>query len=174
MWIWLCIIVGSVILDQVTKWLAVTFLAGGDSVTVIPSVFRFTYVENDGAAFGMLDDHRWVFMVVSSVAIVGLLVFLWKFAPDSVWVKIGLSFIIGGGIGNMIDRVALGYVIDFLDFCAFPKIWPWVFNVADSFVCVGGGIVFVWCLVSIVMEAKQKKTAPSNAPEAEGSDKEES
>ena len=128
---------------------------------MIPSVFRFTYVENDGAAFGMLDDHRWIFMVVSSVAIVGLLIFLWKFSPDSKWVKVGISLIIGGGIGNMIDRLALGYVIDFLDFCAFPKVWPWVFNGADSFVCVGGGIVFVWCLVSIIQEAKQSKQKQS-------------
>ena len=161
MWIWLCIIAVCVGLDQLTKWLAVTFLAKGESVTVIPSVFRFTYVENDGAAFGMLDDHRWIFMVVSSVAIVGLLIFLWKFSPDSKWVKVGISLIIGGGIGNMIDRLALGYVIDFLDFCAFPKVWPWVFNGADSFVCVGGGIVFVWCLVSIIQEAKQNKQKQS-------------
>ncbi|MBR2353299.1 MAG: signal peptidase II [Clostridia bacterium] len=157
MWIWLCIIVGSVGLDQLTKWLAVTFLMGKKSVDLIPSVFRFTYVENDGAAFGMLDDHRWIFMVISTVAIVGLLVYLLKFAPDSKWVKVGLSLVIGGGIGNMIDRVALGYVIDFLDFCAFPNLWPWVFNVADSFVCVGGGIIFVWCICSMIQEVKQNK-----------------
>ena len=157
MWIWLCVIAGGVIVDQLTKWLAVCFLMGKDSFVLIPSVFRFTYVENDGAAFGMLDDHRWVFMVISTVAIVGILVFLWKFAPDSKWVKLGLALIVGGGIGNMIDRVALGYVVDFLDFCAFPKLWPWVFNVADAFVCVGGGIVFVWCVVSLWKEARENR-----------------
>ena len=157
MWIWLCVIAGSVVLDQLTKWAAITFLKGGESFSVIPSVFRFTYVENDGAAFGMLDDQRWVFMLVSSVAIVGLLIFLWKFAPDSLWAKAGIAMIIGGGIGNMIDRVALGYVVDFLDFCAFPEIWPWVFNVADAFVCVGGGIVFVWCVCSMIAETRQAK-----------------
>ena len=156
-WIWISVIVLGVILDQVSKWLTVAFLTDGVSVNVIPGVFRFTYVENRGAAFGMLDEHRWVFMVISTLAIVGLLIYLWKFAPPSRWVGCALSLVISGGIGNMIDRVRLGYVIDMLDFCAFPKLWPWVFNVADSFVCVGGGILFVWCVVMIFKEEKNKK-----------------
>ncbi len=170
MWIWLCVIAGGVILDQLTKWLAVTYLMGRDSFVLIPSVFRFTYVENDGAAFGMLSDNRWVFMVISTVAIVGLLVFLWKFSPDSRWIKAGLALIISGGIGNMIDRVALGYVIDFLDFCAFPRLWPWVFNLADSFVCVGGGIVFVWCAVSLIAEARQNRAKKQEESSSDGED----
>ena len=168
MWIWICLIAGSVILDQVTKRLAVAFLTDGVSVNVIPNVFRFTYVENRGAAFGMLDEHRWVFMVISTVAVIGLFVYLWKFAPPSPWAKASLAMIIGGGIGNMIDRVALGYVIDFLDFCAFPKIWPWVFNVADAFVCVGGGILFVWCLIMLIKETKEAKVKKENAPSGDG------
>ena len=70
MWIWIAIIVGAVALDQGTKWLAVTFLEKGSPVEVIPGVFQFTYVENRGAAFGMLSNHRWVFMVISVLAIV--------------------------------------------------------------------------------------------------------
>ncbi len=169
MWIWICVIAGSVLLDQVTKRLAVAFLTDGASVDVIPGIFRFTYVENRGAAFGMLADHRWVFMIISTLAIVGLFVYLWKYAPASPWARCALAMIIGGGIGNMIDRVALNYVIDFLDFCAFPEIWPWVFNVADAFVCVGGGILFVWCAVALIREQKnQKKGAAENAePEDE-------
>ena len=70
----------------------------------------------------------------------------------------------------MIDRVRLGYVIDFLNFCAFPNLWMWIFNVADAFVCVGGGILFVWCLVSIVQEgkaAKEKKSAKASSAQIE-------
>ena len=124
----------SVIFDQVTKFLAVRHLYGNEPVDVIDGVFRFSYVENRGAAFGMLGEHRWVFMVISTVAIVGLLVYLFKFAPKNRLLSIGLSLVVGGGIGNMIDRIRLGYVVDFLttEFMDFP-----IFNVADIFVTLG-------------------------------------
>lgn len=157
MWIWIGIIAVCVALDQVSKWLAIVCLTDGESVNVIRGVFRFTYVENRGAAFGMLSDHRWIFMLVSCVAIVGLLIYLWKYAPNSKWVKAALSLVIGGGIGNMIDRIARNYVVDFLDFCAFPNLWPWVFNLADAFVCVGAGILLVWCLWALVKEFRASK-----------------
>ncbi len=154
MWIWLGVIALTVILDQISKVLAVTYLMGEPPVSVIPYLLRFTYVENDGAAFGMLDDRRWVFMIISSIAIVGLLIYLWRFAPDSPWVRCGLSLIIGGGVGNMIDRVRLGYVVDFID---FYTIWQFVFNLADSFVCVGAAILFVWCLWAMIQEYREEK-----------------
>lgn len=157
MWIWLCVIAASVIADQVTKLLTVANLTEGQSVALIPEVLHFTYVQNEGAAFGMLADHRWVFMVISSVAIVALGIYLWKFRPESAWACTALSLIIGGGIGNMIDRVRLPYVIDMIDFCAFPSLWMWVFNVADACVCVGAGILLVWLVVSMILEAKQEK-----------------
>ena len=144
MWIWILVILASVAVDQVTKQLAVRFLAEGNSVEVIPGIFRFTYVENRGAAFGMLADHRWVFMIISTVAIAALLVYLWKFRPASKWACVALSLIIGGGIGNMIDRVALGYVVDMFDLLLFE--YP-VFNLADCFVVVGailGSIYYLW------------------------------
>ena len=67
MWLWILIIIGSIWLDQLTKWLAVTLLQGNPSVPIIPEVFQLTYLENPGAAFGMLADHRWVFMIISTV-----------------------------------------------------------------------------------------------------------
>ena len=159
MWLWLLISLGVVVADQLTKWLTVSFLEVGESVAVIPSVLNFTYVQNRGAAFGMLADRRWVFMIISTLAIGALIFYLWKFRPDSPWGCVALSLIIGGGIGNMIDRVALSYVIDFIDFCALGDLWVWVFNVADACVCVGGGILFVWCLVSIIRDARAPKAA---------------
>ena len=116
--VWLCIIAGSIVLDQVTKLLVVRYLMDNSPVTVIDGVFRFSYVENPGAAFGSLSEHRWVFMVISTVAIIGLLAYLiWRKPKDRLF-GVALSLVIGGGIGNMIDRVRLGYVVDFLDFCA--------------------------------------------------------
>ena len=64
--------------------------------------------------------------------------------------------VLGGGVGNMIDRIFLGYVIDFLDFCAFPNLWMWVFNVADAFVCIGAAIVVLSLLIDIVKDSKKK------------------
>ena len=120
-------------------------------------------VENDGAAFGMLDDHRWVFLVLSTVTIIALSYYVCKYRPKSKWVMTSLILIIGGGIGNMIDRVLLGYVIDFIDFCAFPNLWKWVFNIADSCVCVGTGILMVWLIMDTVkayrLERAQKEAA---------------
>ena len=74
-----------------------------------------------------------------------------------------LILICGGGIGNMIDRIRLGYVIDFLDFCAFPNLWMWVFNVADACVCVGAGILMVWLVISMIQDSKKEKAAKMNA-----------
>ena len=152
-------------LDQLTKYLVVSNMALHESIDIIPGVFRFTYIQNDGAAFGSLDNARWVFMVLSIVAIIGILVYMfWKKPQDKLMLS-ALILIVSGGIGNMIDRIALGYVIDFIDFCAFPKIWMWVFNVADSFVCIGAGLLILWLVLDMIREhkaerAKKAQTAP--------------
>ena len=161
MWIWCLIIAAVVVADQITKQIVVTHLEVGESVDLIPGVFRFTYVQNEGAAFGMLSQHRWVFMVISTVAIVALFVYLWKYRPQSRFACAGLAMVVGGGIGNMIDRCYLTYVIDFLDFCAFPKVWMWVFNVADACVCVGGAMLLLWCVVELIRESRKGKEAPA-------------
>ena len=166
MWIWIVVIVASVFADQLTKQLVVNFLDREEPFDVIEGVFRFSYVENRGAAFGMLDDHRWVFMIVSTVAIVGIIFYMWKFCRDSKLLCLGLSLIVGGGIGNMIDRIFLGYVIDFLDFCAFPNLWMWVFNVADAFVCVGAAIVVLSLLIDIVKDSKKKSEVKTEEKES--------
>jgi len=155
--IWILIIAGTVLLDQISKLLVAAFLDRDQPFDLIKGVFRFSYVENDGAAFGSFDDSRWVFMIASTVLIIGLFIYLWKFRPESKLACVSMSMIIGGGIGNMIDRIRLGYVIDFLDFCAFPNLWKWVFNIADAFVCVGCGMLCLWCIISTVKEYKEEK-----------------
>ena len=98
-------------------------------------------------------------MTLSCVAIVALSYYLYKTHKTSVLQNVAVAFIIGGGIGNMIDRVLLGYVIDFIDFCAFPKIWYYTFNVADSFVCIGAGLMIFYLLRDIIREVKAEKAA---------------
>ena len=152
----------AVVLDQVTKYAVVANIALGESVDLIPGVLRFTYIQNDGAAFGSLDDARWVFMVLSTVFIVAILGYMFWKKPQNKLLLSALILITGGGIGNMVDRILLGYVIDFIDFCAFPKIWMWVFNVADSFVCVGAGLMMLSVILEIVEESKKKKEKQEN------------
>lgn len=166
--IWFAVAALSVVIDQITKVLAVKYLADG-SVTVIPGVLNFTYVENDGMALGLMDDQRWIFMTLSTVAIVGLTVYMIGWKPKSKFACAALALIIGGGVGNMIDRffytgiqgdtIGEKVVRDFIDVRMFGELWPWVFNVADSCVCVGGAMLFLWCVVSIFKEAKAEKLA---------------
>ena len=154
---WLIIMAALVVADQVSKLMVVRLLKPVGSVDIIPRVLRFTYVENEGAAFGMLSEHRWVFMVISVVAIVALLIYLWKFRPNSILACMAISMIAAGGVGNMLDRAYLGYVVDFIDFCAFPTLWMWVFNVADACVCVGGALLVLWLIISSVADYKKDK-----------------
>jgi len=156
MWLWILIIIASIWLDQLTKWLAVTFLQGNPSVPIIPEVLQLTYLENRGAAFGMLQDQRWVFLVISTVGILAVLLYLLIKRPTSKLLCTSLAFIVGGGIGNMIDRVLLGYVVDFIDFCLINFA---IFNIADSFVCVGAGMLALWVILDTAMEEKRKKAA---------------
>ncbi len=137
------IMVVVIVLDQVTKWLAVEFLTKVETVPIIEDILHLTYIENSGAAFGMLKNNRWVFLVISTVAIIGLIIYLIKYPPKNKWLLFGLSFIVGGGIGNMIDRIGLGYVVDFIDFRAINFA---VFNTADSFVCIGAALVLIYVL----------------------------
>lgn len=150
----IAIIAGVIGLDQLTKWLAVVNLQGEPSFPLWPEVLHFTYVENTGMAFGMLKNHRWVFMVFSTISIIALLVYLFRFRPQSRWMQVSLAFIIGGGIGNMIDRIILGYVIDFIDFTLINFA---VFNIADSFVCIGAGMMIVYLVIDLIREIKLEK-----------------
>lgn len=148
------IIILGIILDQLTKWLSVTFLAKVNTVPLISGVLHLTYVENRGAAFGMLSGHRYVFMILSTVMIVGLLIYLYMGLAENKLYAISISMIISGGIGNMIDRIALGYVVDFIDFRLINFA---VFNGADSFVCVGAGLLVLALILDIVKENKSEK-----------------
>jgi signal peptidase II len=149
------LMVSIVFADQLTKWLAVINLKGEESFPFWEGVFHFTYVENRGSAFGMLKDHRWVFMTASTVIIIAsLFIFFYYYKKLTPLMRWAIAFIVAGGIGNMIDRVFLGYVVDFLDFTLIDFA---VFNVADSFVCIGAGLLFLWYLFDIVNEFRMKK-----------------
>ena len=120
----------AVALDQISKYAATQFLQGKPSVVVIDGALSLTYATNRGAAFSMLSDHRWVFLSLSAIAIVAILAVIWIFRRSHALFGVALGMILGGGVGNMIDRVVQGEVVDFIHvtFIDFP-----VFNVADCF-----------------------------------------
>lgn len=154
MLLWTLLIIAFVYLDQMSKYLAVIFLKGEASFPLWQDVLHLTYVENRGAAFGMLKDHRWVFMIISTVAIIGLIAYLSFHHKDGKLQSLSFSMMIAGGIGNMIDRIVLGYVIDFIDFTLIDFA---VFNVADSFVCVGVGLLMICLIIETVKSYKEEK-----------------
>lgn len=136
------IIIGIFVLglDIITKLWAEGCLAQVGGIPVISGVFNLTYVENSGVAFGMLRDRRIVFITMSIVILIILGLYFYKSKNKSVWLKLGTALIFSGSIGNMIERISKGYVVDFLDFCLinFP-----VFNIADMAVCVGAALLVV-------------------------------
>ena len=165
--IYTAIIAAVIALDQFTKQLAVAHLKPIDTFPIIPDALHLTYVTNYGAAFGMLADHRWVFLAVSTIAIVLMAAYLYYKRDEHPLLGTAMSFIIGGGIGNMIDRTLMGYVVDFVDFRLINFA---VFNVADIFVCVGCGLMFLWLFKYAEFEDEKKpKTSPS-AETAEDTD----
>ncbi len=148
------IVILGIVLDQITKLLAVKFLKPIDTQPLIKNVLHLTYVENRGAAFGMLSDSRWVFITVSIIAIGALSFYIFGGLVDKKIYGIASSIILAGGVGNMIDRLLLGYVVDFIDFRLINFA---VFNGADSFICVGAGILILALSVELVKEVKKAK-----------------
>lgn len=144
--IYALIAIVSIVLDQFTKYLAVINLKDKVSFHIIGDFLRFSYVENRGAAFGMLQNQRWFFIVTTVILLVVLIYFIWFNKKITNAGKLTLSLVFGGAIGNFIDRVRLAYVIDFVDvrfgnFYNFP-----VFNVSDSCLVVGIGILILLIL----------------------------
>lgn len=161
----IAVIAATVILDQISKILVLAYLYG-EQVTLIEGVLRFTYVENRGMAFGLLADHRWVFLIFSVVGIALMAFYLFRYVTRTPS-RVGLALVIGGGIGNMIDRVRLGFVVDFIDFCAFD-FWIWVFNVADAAVTVGAAIFALDLIIELVGEIKKQKNTATGEEKGRG------
>lgn len=127
------IALGIILLDQLSKLLIKKFLHA--SVTVIPLVLNVTYLQNTGVSFGMLQKYSSL-LVWIHIIVIGLI--LWYYSAAKEQHRIWLALILSGAVGNVIDRLVYGYVMDFIDF----KIWP-VFNVADSAITIGG-IMLAW------------------------------
>lgn len=137
------IIVFLIAIDQLSKFWALGYLKEVGSIPIIENIFHLTYVENRGAAFGMLQNSQWIFIIVAVVAAVFGLYYIHTNKKINLIGKSGIVLIISGALGNLIDRVRLGFVVDYFD---FRIIWQYVFNVADVFVVVGTILLCIYIL----------------------------
>ena len=144
-----------VLADQVSKAIVVRTMSLYESVPVIENFFHFTYITNDGMAFGIdFPFGYFIFSLVSALLTIFLFWYLWSVRNDSLVIRLGLAMIIAGAVGNLIDRLMLGEVIDFLDFMVGNFHW-YVFNLADSYVTVGMVLILT---DSIFLEKKREKS----------------
>ena len=144
-----------VLADQVSKTIVVRTMSLYESVPVIENFFHFTYITNDGMAFGIdFPFGYFIFSLVSALLTLFLFWYLWTVRNDSLVIRLGLAMIIAGAVGNLIDRLMLGEVIDFLDFMIGNFHW-YVFNLADSYVSVGMVLILT---DSIFLEKKREKS----------------
>lgn len=153
-WLWLSLI--TIGLDQYTKYIASTELQYNVPVEVMPS-FNWLLVHNTGAAFSFLSDasgwQRWFFVILTIV--VGGMIFVWlrKLTAGQSWLAAALALILGGAVGNVIDRLWHGYVIDFIQWYYGSYYWP-AFNIADSAIMLGAAILIIDGIFSIKRDEK--------------------
>lgn len=157
-----------VVSDQVTKELVRSRIPIGTSIPLIGDVLRLTHTRNLGAAFGMLPGHRFVFITVVVLVLVGIGVYTARWRPTRPWIIVALGLVAGGAVGNLVDRVWFGMVTDFIQ---IPFSFP-VFNLADSGIVVGVSMLVWWLLfgpgptVAAVPAAGQDASDPAaDAPD---------
>jgi len=154
-WLWLSVLI--IVLDQVTKHWVEASLVYHQLVPVIDGFFSLTLTYNEGAALSFLADaggwQRWFFILLAVLIVAVLVVWLKRLPRTAAWTALALALIIGGAIGNVIDRLVLGHVIDFLLFYYQQWAWP-AFNLADSAITVGA-IIFV--VDSLLQDRRQKQ-----------------
>lgn len=157
-----CALVAALLVavDQLTKYFVLRHLKPVGSIEVIKNFFFLSYVENRGAAFGFLAGHRWLFMPLTAIGCFALLAFLLLYKKHGFLSRTAVTLVLAGGIGNMIDRIALGYVVDFINFPFFG----YVFNIADCCVVVGA------CCFIIAFALQERKEHKKTQAEKESAD----
>jgi signal peptidase II len=143
-----------ILLDQVTKWLIVSRMNYGDSITIIENIFYITSHRNSGAAWGILQGKMWLFYVITVIVIVAIIYYIQKAAKGKWLLGVSLSFMLGGAIGNFIDRVYRKEVVDFIHTFIFGYNFP-VFNIADSALVIGVILLMIQMLLD-ERKAKEK------------------
>lgn len=148
----------GVALDQISKYVVKTNIELYEQIPVIDGFFSITHVINTGAAWSFLNEHTWLLTIISVVCCVVCTYFLFhkKYAKDNIFYNLGLSLIIAGGFGNLIDRALFQGVVDFLAFIIFGYHFP-TFNVADILVVSGVIGLMIWLIIEDINEKKKEK-----------------
>ncbi len=141
--------------DQITKYYVLLGLKPAGSVTVIGGLLEFSYVENTGAAFGILKDHMWIVIVVTLAAFTVIPILLFRYRNHTFFSLAASALLLAGGIGNLIDRVRLGFVVDFIHVLFFP----YIFNFADCCVTVGAVLLVIHVVLLSYRENKPLSAA---------------
>nr|WP_197969979.1 signal peptidase II [Mesobacillus harenae] len=141
-----------ILLDQVTKWLIVKRMALGDSIQVIENFLYITSHRNRGAAWGILQGQMWFFYIVTVIVIIGIIYYIQTAVKGKWLLGISLGLMLGGAIGNFIDRVYRKEVVDFINTYIFGYNFP-IFNIADSALVIGVGLL----MVQMIQEERQMK-----------------
>jgi lipoprotein signal peptidase len=141
----LLIIAAAVAIDQISKHLIVSAMQPLETIPVIGSVFQLTYIQNTGASFGIFQGAQVFFLIATAVTLVVLGIYMvMARRKQTVWLRVSLSLVVAGAVGNFIDRIIFGYVRDFLDFSGLY--FPWIFNVADSCLVAGSIMLGIYLL----------------------------
>ena len=136
------VVIISLLLDIGSKFLVSRIFILNESKTIIDNFLNITYVRNTGAAWSILDNNTWIVTVISLLIIIGIIYYVYRNRVSKKILKIGYGLILGGAIGNFIDRIVYGYVIDFIDIDMFGWNYP-IFNLADMFIVVGVILVMI-------------------------------
>lgn len=144
------VIVAGIVLDQLSKWLIVENLPLHSGFEVIPWLLNIYYVQNTGGAWSLMNEHTGALAAFSVVIMAGVIFALYKTPKEKLLLRYAFALIISGAIGNLIDRVRLGYVVDFIK---MPN-WP-VFNIADILLCVGVAMLFLEVILEEINERKR-------------------
>lgn len=157
--LWVLLIIFLTGIDQLSKWYFYTNRFQYDGFVVIKDFFYLTYLENRGAAFGVLQNFRWAFIILTIVAVS---IMIWYFIKNNnIVFRISMAFLISGAIGNLIDRLLRGFVVDFLDFFPFGFDFP-IFNFAD--ICVNiGAFLLIYYVIFIYKEPVSDKGELNNS-----------
>ncbi len=157
-WIWLAVVI--VVFDQVTKYIATASLDMYQPIAVMP-MFNWTLMHNTGAAFSFLHDaggwQRWFFVIIAIVVSVVIVLWIKRLEQHEKWQAIALALILGGAFGNVIDRVLLGYVVDFIDVYYEQMHWP-AFNIADAAISIGVVMIIIDSIREYRAERKESQS----------------
>ena len=138
-------------IDQLFKYLITSNMLQGEEIKVFGDVFKITYVKNDGVAFGMFSGMQWIFIVLTVIMLGVIIFYMFKKRPDSKLFYFSVALIVGGGLGNLVDRVIYRYVVDYLSLSFFPA----VCNFADY--CITVGVIILAVYLIFFSDKKDKK-----------------